>query len=266
MQNILKESPMLDPVSLFRLDGKVALVTGSTKGIGLATARVLAGAGARVLISSRKPEECDTVAAGLRAEGLDAQALPCHIGRFADIDAAEARILSEHGGLDILVNNAVLSPLRSIDDTDRGLFVKTVEVNMQGYWFMSTAAVRLMRARGAGGSIVNIASVAALHPDRGLALYSTLKTTLIGMSRSFAMEYGPEGIRVNTVLPGLIETRLAEKYSPQEQAAMAQRMSLGRLGRPEEVGLSVLYLCSPAAAYVAGAGLVIDGGLSIMMA
>lgn len=175
-------------------------------------------------------------------------------------------MLAEHGGLDILVNNAVLSPLRSIDDTDRGLFVKTVEVDLQGYWFMSTAAVRLMRARRAGGAIVNIASVAALHPDRGLALYSTLKTALIGMSRSFAMEYGAEGIRVNTILPGLVETRLAAKYSPGEQAAMAQRMSLGRLGRPAEIGLAVLYLCSPAAGYVTGSGLVIDGGLSIMLA
>lgn len=257
---------MTDPAPMFRLDGKVALITGSTKGIGLATARVLAGAGARVLISSRKPEDCDQVAAELRAEGLAAEALPCHIGRFEDIDAAEARIAQAHGGLDILVNNAVLSPLRSIDDTDRGLFAKTVEVDLQGYWYMSTAGVRLMRLRGAGGAIANIASVAALHPDRGLALYSTLKTALIGMSRSFAMEYGAEGIRVNTILPGLIETRLAEKYSPEDQARMAARMALGRLGRPEEIGLAVLYLCSPAASYVTGAGLVIDGGLSVTLA
>lgn len=256
---------MSDPVSMFRLDGKIALITGSTKGIGLAAARTLAGAGARVLISSRKPGECDAIAAELQAGGLDAHSMPCHIGRLGDIEATEARIREEHGGLDILVNNAVLSPVRTIDTTDPGIFAKTVEVDLQGYWFMSTAAVRLMRHRGTGGAIVNIASVAALHPDRNLALYSTLKTALIGMSRAFAMEYGPEGVRVNAVLPGLIQTRLAEKYSPEEQSNMASRTSLGRLGRPEEIGLAILYLASPASAYVTGASLVVDGGLTVAL-
>lgn len=252
------------PLDAFRLDGKVALVTGSTKGIGLATAEVLAGAGAHVVISSRKADECEAVAADLSARGMSVEPRACHIGKFEDIDAMEAHLQEAHGGLDILVNNAVLSPLRSIADTDRGLFRKTVEVDLQGYWFMSTMATRLMKPRG-GGSIVNIASVAALHPDRGLALYSTLKTALIGMSRSFAMEYGADNIRANTVMPGLIETRLAEKYSKEEQARMAARMPMQRLGRPEEIGLGVLYLCSGASAYVTGTGLVIDGGLSVTL-
>lgn len=255
---------MNKPTKAFRLDGKIALVTGSTKGIGRATAEVLAGAGAHVIISGRKPADCERVAAELTAEGLSAEPRACHIGKFDDIDAMTEYLRSAHGGLDILVNNAVLSPLRTIDDTDRGLFAKTVEVDLQGYWFMSSAAAGLMRGRG-GGAIVNIASVAALHPDRGLALYSTLKTALIGMSRSFAMEYGAEGIRVNTVLPGLIETRLAEKYSEEDRARMTARMAIGRLGQPEEIGLAVLYLASPASAYVTGASLVIDGGLSVTL-
>jgi NAD(P)-dependent dehydrogenase (short-subunit alcohol dehydrogenase family) len=255
---------MNDPTKAFRLDGKVALVTGSTKGIGLATAEVLAGAGAHVLISGRKSEDCERVAAELRQKGLSVEPRACHIGKFEDIDAMTLHLRERHGGLDILVNNAVLSPWRSIDDTDRGLFAKTVEVDLRGYWFMSAAAAGLMRDRG-GGSIVNIASVAALHPDRGLALYSTLKTALIGMSRSFAMEYGADGIRVNTVLPGLIETRLAEKYDADDRAKMTERMAIGRLGQPEEVGQAVLYFVSPAAGYVTGASLVIDGGLSITL-
>lgn len=255
---------MIDLTKSFRLDGKVALVTGSTKGIGLATAEVLAGAGAHVLISGRKPDDCERVAAELTAKGLSVEPRACHIGKFDDIDAMAEHLRSAHGGLDILVNNAVLSPLRSIEDTDRSLFTKAVEVDLQGYWFMSSAAVGLMRGRG-GGAIVNIASVAALHPDRGLALYSTLKTALIGMSRSFAMEYGTDGIRVNTVLPGLIETRLAEKYSEDDRARMTARMAIGRLGQPEEIGLAVLYLASPASAYITGAGLVIDGGLSVTL-
>lgn len=256
---------MIDPAKAFRLDGKVALVTGSTKGIGLATAEVLAGAGAHVVISGRKQDECERIAGELVAKGLSAEPRACHIGRFEDIDAMTEHLSTTHGGLDILVNNAVLSPLRSIDDTERGLFVKTVEVDLQGYWFMSAAAAGLMRRRG-GGAIVNVASVAALHPDRGLALYSTLKTALIGMSRSFAMEYGGDGIRANTILPGLIETRLAEKYSDDDKARMTARMAIPRLGQPEEIGLAILYLVSPASAYVTGASLVIDGGLSVTLA
>ncbi len=255
---------MANPLDFFRLDGKVALVTGSTKGIGLATAEVLAGAGAHVLISGRKAEDCERVAGELSAKGLSVEPRACHIGKFEDIDAMAAHLDAEHGGLDILVNNAVLSPLRSIEDTDRGLFAKAVEVDLQGYWFMSSAATGLMRRKG-GGAIVNVASVAALHPDRGLALYSTLKTALIGMSRSFAMEYGDDGIRVNTIMPGLIETRLAEKYSAEDREKMTARMPLGRLGRPEEIGLATLFLVSPASSYMTGAGLVIDGGLSVTL-
>ncbi|GLT11938.1 glucose 1-dehydrogenase [Sulfitobacter porphyrae] len=252
----------MDLKDIFGLEGKVALVTGSTKGIGRATAEVLAQAGAHVIISSRNPDDCVAVAAELQQSGLSAEAHACHIGTPDAIDATETYLRETHSGLDILVNNAVLSPLRTIEDTDLGLFRKAVEVDLQGYWFMSAAAARLMKPRG-GGSIVNIASVAALHPDRGLALYSTLKTSLIGMSRAFALEYGGENIRVNTVMPGLIETRLAEKYDDATRARMFANMCLPRLGQPEEVGYSVLYLVSPAAGYVTGAGLVIDGGLSV---
>lgn len=247
---------------IFGIQGKVALVTGSTKGIGLATAEVLAQAGAHVLVSSRKLEDCEAVAREMRGRGMSAEALACHIGHPEAIEAAEEHLRKAHDGLDILVNNAVLSPLRSIEDTDLGLFRKTVEVDLQGYWFMSAAAARLMGPRG-GGSIVNISSVAALHPDRGLALYSTLKTALIGMTRSFAQEYGTSNIRVNAVLPGVIETKLAEKYDEAIRQKIFETMCLGRLGQPEEIGHSVLYLVSPAAAYVTGASLVIDGGLSV---
>lgn len=252
----------MDFEAVYGLKGQVALVTGSTKGIGRATAQVLAQAGAHVLISSRKAEECDAVAADLQAQGLSAEAAPCHIGKPDAIDAMEAHLKQRHGGLDILVNNAVLSPLRSIEDTDLGLFRKTVEVDLQGYWFLSAAAVRLMAPRGKG-AIVNIASVAALHPDRGLALYSTLKTALIGLSRAFAQEYGGRNIRVNTVMPGLIETKLAEKYDDATRQKMFSTMCLPRLGQPEEIGQAVHYLVSPASAYVTGAHLVIDGGLSV---
>jgi NAD(P)-dependent dehydrogenase (short-subunit alcohol dehydrogenase family) len=239
----------------FDLTGKVALVTGSSQGIGAATARVLAQAGAHVVISSRKPDDCERVAQALRDEGLKAEARACHIGRLEDIAAMGAHLQATHGGLDILVNNAVLDP---------PLFGKTVDVNLRGYWFLSSEAVRLMKPRG-GGSIVNISSVSALHPEKMLGLYATLKTALIGMSRAFALEYGPHGIRANTVLPGVIETKLAGAFDGEARERILQKTPLQRVGRPEEIGYAVLYLCTPAGAFITGASLVVDGGMSISM-
>lgn len=248
--------------SRFDLSGKVALVTGSSMGLGEATVRVLAEHGATVIVSSRKQDACDSVAADLRTAGLSAHARACHIGRMEDIDALWQWVDAHHGRIDILVNNAVLSPWRSIEDTDPAIFAKAVEVDLRGYWYMSVEAARRMKTAG-GGSIVNIASVAALHPDRMLGLYSTLKTSLIGMSRAFALEFGAQGIRVNTVLPGLFETRLAEAYDDEARQRICAKAALGRLGDPEEIGYAVLYLASSAGSYVTGASLVVDGGLSI---
>lgn len=234
-------------------------------GIGEAIARVLAEAGAHVLISSRKQDDCDRVAAEMRADGLNAEGRACHIGRMDDIKSMGQHLANAHGGLDILVNNAVLSPWRSIDDTEPGLFSKTVDVNLRGYWYLSLEATRLMKGRRPGGttSIVNIASVAALHPDRMLGLYSTLKTALIGLSRSFALEYGEHGVRVNTVLPGLIQTKLADAYDEESKARYIAKTPVGRLGSARDIGNAVLYLSSDAASFVTGASLVIDGGLTI---
>lgn len=246
----------------FDLTGKVALVTGSTMGIGEGTARVLAQAGAHVIISSRKADDCERVAASLREQGLSAEARACHIGRMEDIEAMAAHLREQHAGLDILVNNAVMSPWRTIEDTDVSLFTKTVEVDLRGYWYLSVEAVKLMRPRG-GGSIVNIASIAAWHPDKMLGLYSTLKTALIGMSRSFALEYGADGIRVNTVLPGVIKTRLAEAYDEAAQQRILEKTTVKRLGDVEEIGYAVLYLSAASGAYVSGVSLPVDGGLSV---
>ena len=246
----------------FDLTGKVALVTGSTMGIGEGIARVLARAGAHVIISSRKAEDCARVVNDFAKEGLSAEPRVCHIGRMEDISAMAAHCREQHGGLDILVNNAVLSPWRTIDETDPGLFAKALDVNMRGNWYLSVEATKLMRLRG-GGSIVNISSVAALHPDKMLALYSTLKTAMIGMSRSFALEYGEHNIRVNTILPGVIETRLAQAFDDAARTTILNGTPLHRIGRPEEIGYAVLYLCAPSGAFVTGASLVVDGGLSI---
>jgi NAD(P)-dependent dehydrogenase (short-subunit alcohol dehydrogenase family) len=246
----------------FDLTGKVALVTGSTMGIGEGIARVLARAGAHVIISSRKAEDCARVASEFGREGLKAEPRPCHIGKMEDISDMAAHCRDKHGGLDILVNNAVLSPWRSIDDTDPALFAKAIEVNMRGNWYLSVEATKLMKLRG-GGSIVNISSVAALHPDKMLGLYSTLKTAMLGMSRSFALEYGAHNIRVNTILPGVIETKLAQAFDEKAREAILSGTPLHRIGSPEDIGCAVLYLCAPSGAFVTGASLVVDGGLTI---
>ncbi len=246
----------------FDLTCKIALVTGSTMGIGLGVARVLAEDGAHVVVSSRKAEDCARIAGELAKDGLSAEGRVCHIGKMEDISSMAAHLKERHGGLDILVNNAVLSPWRSIDDTDETLFMKAMEVNMRGNWYLSVEATKLMKPRG-GGSIVNISSVAALHPDKMLALYSTFKTAMIGMSRSFALEYGEFGIRVNTILPGLIDTKLARAFEGEEMKKIVGGTPLRRIGRPEEIGYAVLYLSSAAGAFVTGASLVIDGGASI---
>ena len=246
----------------FDLKGKVALVTGSTMGIGEATARVLAQAGAHVVISSRKAVECERVAAALRDQGLSAEGRACNVGKMEDIEAMGGHLERTHGGLDILVNNAAMSPWRSIDDTDLPLFTKTVEVSLRGCWYFSVEATKQMRSRG-GGSIVNVASIAAMHPDRMFGLYSTLKTAIVGMTRSFAVEYGSVGIRVNAVLPGLIQTKLADAHDPATKARYIAKTPVGRLGAPEDVGHAVVYLSSAAASFVTGASLVVDGGVTI---
>jgi NAD(P)-dependent dehydrogenase (short-subunit alcohol dehydrogenase family) len=244
---------------LFDLTGRVALITGSTQGLGLAMARTFAERGAHVVISSRRAEACEEVAQTLRRDGLSAEPHACNIGHEDDIEAIFANLEAAHGGLDILVNNAVLSPWRRIEETDRGLLLKALETNIGGYWRMSQAAVGLMRARG-GGSIINISSIAALRPSVMLGLYATFKASLDGMTKAFALEFGEHGIRVNTILPGLFETPLADAFTPEQKREAMARTPLRRLGDPKEIGSAALFLASDAASYVTGTSLVVDGG------
>jgi len=245
--------------ALFDLSGRVALVTGSTQGLGEATARVLAEHGAHVLISSRREEACEKVAAQFCEAGLSAEGFACNIGHEAAIEQIYDHIEQVHGRLDILVNNAVLSPWRSIEETDRGLMMKALETNTAGYWYMSTKAVSLMKRQGRG-SIVNVSSTGALRPPRNLALYATFKASLDGMTRAFASEFGSFGIRVNTILPGLFETELAEAFTPEAKQSVIARTPLGRLGEAVEIGHAVLFLAADASAFVTGTSLVVDGG------
>ncbi len=246
----------------FSLDGKIVLVSGASRGIGEAGARLLAAHGAHVIVSSRRIESCEAVAQSIRADGGSAEALACHIGEPASIEAAFAAIDARHGGLDVLVNNAAANPyFGPIVDTDAGAFQKTIDVNVRGYFLMSQAAARRMAARG-GGSIINVASVNGVVPGAGQGIYSISKAAILSMTKAFARECAPQGVRVNALLPGLTETKFAGALI-NDKAILAQALGhipLGRAADPAEMAGALLFLASSASSYTTGAWLAVDGG------
>ncbi len=251
--------------SPFDLSGKIALVTGASRGIGESIAALLAQYGAHVIVSSRKLEDCQQVADAIQAEGGNAEAMACHVGRMEDIQAIMAAIRDQHPRLDILVNNAAANPyFGHILDTDLAAFDKTVSVNIRGYFFMSVEAGRIMREQG-GGVIVNTASVNALQPAPMQGIYSITKAAVVNMTRAFARECGPLGIRVNALLPGLTKTRFAGALFEHEDLyqQVVDRIPLQRHAEPEEMAGTVLYLVSDAASYTNGECIVVDGGLTV---
>ncbi|WP_308368057.1 MULTISPECIES: SDR family oxidoreductase [unclassified Microbulbifer] len=252
------------PTNLFDLKGKVALVTGASRGIGEAIARLLAEQGAHVLVSSRKIEGCRSVAESIVEAGGSAEALPCHIGDIEEIGRVFADIRERHGRLDILVNNAATNPyFGHILDTDLGAFQKTVDVNIRGYFFMSVEAGRMMREQG-GGCIVNTASINALQPGAGQGIYSITKAAVVNMTKAFAKECAQYNIRVNALLPGLTKTRFAGALFSHEEIynTAIGHIPLHRHAEPEEMAGTVLYLVSDASSYTTGECVVVDGGLT----
>jgi len=245
----------------FSLSGKIALVTGASRGIGEATARLLARHGAHVIVASRKIADCDTVAAAIRQAGGSAEALGCHIGEMDQIEAAYATIGDRHGRLDILINNAATNPYYGpIQDTSLSAFQKTVDVNIRGYFFMTSHAVRLMQTHG-GGAVVNVASVNGVVPGMYQGIYSITKAAVISMTKAFARECAPLGIRVNALLPGLTATKLAGALLEEgNRAHWEAHIPMARPADPSEMAAAVLYLVSPAASYTTGAALNVDGG------
>lgn len=252
----------MSKTNLFDLTGRVALVTGASRGIGESVARTLAQYGAHVIVSSRKIDSCETVAQSIREDGGSAEAFACHIGEMEQIEAIWAHIESAHGKLDILVNNAAANPyFGPIEDTDMAAFQKTVDVNIRGYFFMCAQGARLMKKSG-GGSIVNVASVNGVNPGHFQGIYSITKAAVISMTKSFAMELGQQKVRVNALLPGLTDTRFASALTSNEaikKQAMAH-IPMKRVADPDEMAGTVLYLASDASTYTTGACINADGG------
>lgn len=247
----------------FRLNGKLALVTGASRGIGAAVAHALAAQGARVIVSSRKPADCGIVAAAIRDQGGQAEVLGCHIGEMAQIEAAFDAIRARHGRLDVLVNNAAANPWYGpATETDLAAFQKTVDVNVRGYFFMTARGAQLMAANG-GGSIVNVASVNGVRPGPLQGIYSITKAAVIAMTRVFAQECAAQGVRVNALLPGLTDTKFAAPLVRNETVrdAVLASVPLNRVAQPEEMAGAVVYLASAASSYVTGSCLTVDGGL-----
>ncbi len=251
--------------TLFDLTGKIALVSGASRGIGEEIARLLAEQGAHVIVSSRKIADCSAVAETIRSAGGSAEPFACNVGNMDDIAALFAHIHEAYGRLDICVNNAATNPyFGHVLDTDLGAFNKTVDVNVRGYFFMSVEAGKLMRDHG-GGAIVNTASINALQPGPMQAIYSITKAAVVNMTKAFAKECGPLGIRCNALLPGLTRTKFAGALFSNE-AIYQQAISaipLGRHAEPSEMAGTVLYLVSDASSYTNGECIVVDGGMTI---
>ncbi|MFC6635169.1 SDR family oxidoreductase [Microbulbifer taiwanensis] len=251
-------------MNIFDLTGKIALVTGASRGIGEAIAKLLAEQGAHVLVSSRKLDGCQGVADAIVDAGGSAEALPCHIGDMEEIERVIADIRHRHGRLDILVNNAATNPyFGHILDTDVGAFQKTVDVNIRGYFFMSVEAGKLMREQG-GGCIVNTASINALQPGVGQGIYSITKAAVVNMTKAFAKECAPFNIRVNALLPGLTKTKFAGALFTHEDIykTAIDHIPMHRHAEPEEMAGTVLYLVSDASSYTTGECVVVDGGMT----
>ena len=249
-----------------RLDGKVALITGASRGIGASIARTFADAGARVVLASRKLEGLETVRDRIRADGGTAVAKACHMGQPEAIDALVDAVVDELGQVDVLVNNAATNPyFGPFLETEWSAWDKTFEVNVKGYFAASRAVARHLIARGAPGSLVNVASILGTMAGAGQGVYAMTKAAVISMTKTLALELGPAGIRANAIAPGFIETKFAAALidDPGVHRRIVGRTPAGRIGRPEDVAGLALYLASDAAAFATGQTFFVDGGMTI---
>jgi NAD(P)-dependent dehydrogenase (short-subunit alcohol dehydrogenase family) len=248
----------------FDLTGKVAVITGSSRGIGRASAELLAQLGARVVISSRKRDACEEVAAGIRGNGGDAHVIPCNISRKDEIAALVSGTVKHYGPIDILVCNAAVNPYYGplLDITDEA-FDKIMGSNVKSNIWLCAEAIPAMAARGKG-SVVIISSIGGLRGSTVIGAYGISKAADFALCRSLAGEWGPQGVRVNCIAPGLVKTDFAKALWEDEERLKRRCATtpLRRIGEPHEIAGAVAYLGSDAATFITGQTIVIDGGVT----
>jgi NAD(P)-dependent dehydrogenase (short-subunit alcohol dehydrogenase family) len=256
-QTTMKNTP-------FDLTGKVAVVTGSSRGIGRSSAELLARLGAKVVISSRKLDACEQVAAGIRKEGGDAHVIPCNISRRAEVDALIAGSIKHYGKIDILVCNAAVNPYFGplLEITDEA-FDKIMASNVKSNIWLCAGVIPDMAERG-NGSVVIISSIGGLRGSPVLGAYGISKAADFSLCRGLAGEWGPKGVRVNCVAPGLIKTDFARALWEDEERLKRRCATtpLRRIGEPDEIAGAVAYLGSDASSFMTGQTIVIDGGVT----
>ncbi|MFP4445621.1 MAG: SDR family oxidoreductase [Desulfosudaceae bacterium] len=247
----------------FSLEGRVALITGASRGIGEAIAITLAEHGARLVLISRKIDPLQGVVEKIKAAGGQAEAVACHVGKMDQLAGLFDHIKNTYGKLDIVVNNAATNPyFGDLLGAEEWAWDKTNEVNLKGPFFITQFAARLMAESG-GGAIVNVASVNAVSPAPMQGIYSITKAGMVGLTKAFAKELAAKNIRVNALLPGLTETKFSEAIiSTKEIYEYAiSNIPMNRVAQPEEMAGAVLYLVSEAASFTTGSCITCDGGM-----
>jgi NAD(P)-dependent dehydrogenase (short-subunit alcohol dehydrogenase family) len=255
----------MEMTGTFDLSDKVAVITGSSRGIGRAIAEAMAAAGARVVISSRKADACEAVAKDLAARGSAAIAIPCNVSRKPEVEALVRQTMQRFGRIDILVCNAAVNPaygpLESLTDE---AFDKIMGANVKSNLWLCNLVIPGMAARG-GGAVIFISSIAGLRGTDAIGAYGISKAADFALARNLAVEWGPRNVRVNSIAPGLIKTEFARALWENEEtlARRNARTPLRRIGMPEEIGGIAVFLASSAASYITGQIVVADGGLTI---
>ncbi len=250
---------------LFDMTGKVALITGSTKGIGRSIAEEMARLGAKVVISSRKADVCEQVAGELKAEGFEAIAIPCHVGRKDDLQNLVDKTLETWGKIDVLVCNAATNPLYgpTSEMTDEA-WDKIMDTNVKGTFWLTNMVLPGMAERGEG-AVVLLSSIAGIRGNTTIGTYGVSKAAEAALARNLAVEWGPRGIRINSIAPGLIKTDFAKALleDPIRVKRAEEKTPLRRIGDPVDIAGLAVFLSTKASAYITGQVIVADGGETI---